>query len=201
MRELLPLPARQQRERLSSLPAPPSSSFPITSFSIQTSKKFPFFHVVKCCRYGRTSGRTLATIVFYLKRLDELRLLCCSKQRSVFLCSVKASLCRCVSGTRQRTPSSPAWTWRTSTSSTRSELAASDESSWYVIFTVWSATNQNWLQIQNSLEPLLPNCFKTNFRLGWDQFQIKRCQRKFEISVCLRPVSDLFQIILGPVLS
>ncbi|GAA6228534.1 cGMP-dependent protein kinase 1-like isoform X2 [Lates japonicus] len=53
MRELLPIPVRQQRERLTSLPAPPtsSSSFPITSFSIQTSKKFPFFHVVKCCRY------------------------------------------------------------------------------------------------------------------------------------------------------
>lgn len=52
MRELLPIPVRQQRERLTSLPAPPtSSSFPITSFSIQTSKKFPFFHVVKCSRY------------------------------------------------------------------------------------------------------------------------------------------------------
>ncbi|KAK1881862.1 cGMP-dependent protein kinase 1 [Dissostichus eleginoides] len=41
MRELLPLPVRRQRA--------PSS--PITSFSIHTSKKFPFFHVVKCCRY------------------------------------------------------------------------------------------------------------------------------------------------------
>ncbi|XP_014826812.1 PREDICTED: cGMP-dependent protein kinase 1-like isoform X2 [Poecilia mexicana] len=51
MRELLPVPVRRQRERLPSLPSTPSHSFPITSFSIQTSKKFPFFHVVKCCRY------------------------------------------------------------------------------------------------------------------------------------------------------
>lgn len=57
MRELLPITVRRQRQRQTSLPAPPSSSssssspFPITSFSIQTSKKFPFFHVVKCCRY------------------------------------------------------------------------------------------------------------------------------------------------------
>ncbi|XP_062270085.1 cGMP-dependent protein kinase 1 isoform X2 [Platichthys flesus] len=50
MRELLSVPVRRQRERLSSLPAPPTSS--ITSFSIQTSRKFPFFRVVKCCRYA-----------------------------------------------------------------------------------------------------------------------------------------------------
>ncbi|XP_068585423.1 cGMP-dependent protein kinase 1-like isoform X3 [Cebidichthys violaceus] len=52
MRELLLLPARQQRAPYSSSSSSSSSSSPlITSFSIQTSKKFPFFHVVKCCRY------------------------------------------------------------------------------------------------------------------------------------------------------
>lgn len=53
MRELFPVPVvRRQRERLTSLPAPlPSPSAPIVSYSIQTSKKFPFFHVVKCSRY------------------------------------------------------------------------------------------------------------------------------------------------------
>lgn len=40
MRELFPLVVRQQREA------------PHSSFSIHTTKKFPFFHVVKCCRYA-----------------------------------------------------------------------------------------------------------------------------------------------------
>ena len=47
MRELIPVPARKQRERRPS-PAPsPPLSFPIT-YTIQTSKKFPFFHFKKC---------------------------------------------------------------------------------------------------------------------------------------------------------
>lgn len=73
MRELLPPPARQQRERISSLPAPPSSSVPITSFSIQTSKKFPFFHVVKCCRYSSAKlyiQNAVHSKCFYFGRLD-----------------------------------------------------------------------------------------------------------------------------------
>ncbi|CDQ61568.1 unnamed protein product [Oncorhynchus mykiss] len=50
MRELiLPIPVRKERERQNSLPAPsPSLSLLITSYSIQTSKKFPFFHFKKC---------------------------------------------------------------------------------------------------------------------------------------------------------
>ena len=48
MRELIPVPARKQRERQPSLPAPsPPLSFPVT-YTIQTSKKFPFFHFKKC---------------------------------------------------------------------------------------------------------------------------------------------------------
>lgn len=49
MRELMiPIPVRKERERQNSLPAPsPPLSFPITSYSIQTSKKFPFFHFKK----------------------------------------------------------------------------------------------------------------------------------------------------------
>lgn len=50
MRELLPIPVkeRKERERINSLPAPiPAPTFPIT-YSIQTSKKFPFFHFKKC---------------------------------------------------------------------------------------------------------------------------------------------------------
>lgn len=50
MRELLPIAVkeRKERERINSLPAPiPAPTFPIT-YSIQTSKKFPFFHFKKC---------------------------------------------------------------------------------------------------------------------------------------------------------
>ncbi|XP_016404889.1 cGMP-dependent protein kinase 1-like [Sinocyclocheilus rhinocerous] len=50
MRELLLIPVkeRKERERTNSLPAPiPAPTFPIT-YSIQTSKKFPFFHFKKC---------------------------------------------------------------------------------------------------------------------------------------------------------
>jgi hypothetical protein len=49
MRELMiPFPVRKERERQNSLPAPsPPLSFPITSYSIKTSKKFPFFHFKK----------------------------------------------------------------------------------------------------------------------------------------------------------
>ncbi len=51
MRELLPIipvKERKERERINSLPAPiPAPTFPIT-YSIQTSKKFPFFHFKKC---------------------------------------------------------------------------------------------------------------------------------------------------------
>ncbi|XP_028331222.1 cGMP-dependent protein kinase 1-like isoform X2 [Gouania willdenowi] len=46
MREILPMLVRPQRGHLSSSP-----SLPVTSFSIQTFKKFPFFRVVRCCRY------------------------------------------------------------------------------------------------------------------------------------------------------
>ncbi|XP_016111822.1 cGMP-dependent protein kinase 1-like [Sinocyclocheilus grahami] len=50
MRELLLIPVkeRKERERINSLPAPiPAPTFPIT-YTIQTSKKFPFFHFKKC---------------------------------------------------------------------------------------------------------------------------------------------------------
>lgn len=51
MRELLPVPEREQKERgrINSLPAPiPASlTFPVT-YGIHTSKKFPFFHLKKC---------------------------------------------------------------------------------------------------------------------------------------------------------
>ncbi|CAB1338091.1 unnamed protein product [Coregonus sp. 'balchen'] len=50
MRELiLPIPVRKERERQNSLPSPsPPLPLLITSYSIQTSKKFPFFHFKKC---------------------------------------------------------------------------------------------------------------------------------------------------------
>uniref|UniRef100_A0A8C9U1M1 cGMP-dependent protein kinase n=1 Tax=Scleropages formosus TaxID=113540 RepID=A0A8C9U1M1_SCLFO len=44
----VPVPVREHREKTGSLPSPhPPLSFPITYF-IQTSKKFPFFHLKKC---------------------------------------------------------------------------------------------------------------------------------------------------------
>ncbi|CAB1451542.1 unnamed protein product [Pleuronectes platessa] len=67
MRELLPVPVRRQRERLSSLPAPPTSS--ITSFSIHTSRKFPFFRVVKCCRYEAEN------VFFSSLKLDDFNII------------------------------------------------------------------------------------------------------------------------------
>lgn len=59
MRELLPILARQQGERITSLHGSSSSTFPVTSFSIQTSKRFPFFHVVKYCRYSTMLGEAI----------------------------------------------------------------------------------------------------------------------------------------------
>lgn len=51
MRDLLPVPGRERRARgqITSLPAsiPVPLTFPVT-YSIQTSKKFPFFHFKKC---------------------------------------------------------------------------------------------------------------------------------------------------------
>lgn len=51
MRDLLPVPVRERRARgrINSLPAsvPALLTFPVT-YSIQTSKKFPFFHFKKC---------------------------------------------------------------------------------------------------------------------------------------------------------
>lgn len=51
MRELLPVPVRERRERgrINSLPAsiPAALTFPVT-YTVHTSKKFPFFHFKKC---------------------------------------------------------------------------------------------------------------------------------------------------------
>lgn len=82
MRELFLLPARQPRRRPSSPPALSSSSSTLfTFFSIQTSEKFPFFRVVKCCRYslmppqsiqeGRLSSPAPTRWKFFLRTVSE----------------------------------------------------------------------------------------------------------------------------------
>uniref|UniRef100_A0AAY4D0Z6 cGMP-dependent protein kinase n=1 Tax=Denticeps clupeoides TaxID=299321 RepID=A0AAY4D0Z6_9TELE len=50
MRDLLPVPVRERkpRERVNSLPSPLTPLFFHITYSVHTSKKFPFFHVKKC---------------------------------------------------------------------------------------------------------------------------------------------------------
>lgn len=80
MRELFPLVVKRQREQI-------SLSAPHSSFSIHTTKKFPFFHVVKSYRYAMTA--TISNI----SRKQHGPLLQRHGRRFVFLHSVKASLC------------------------------------------------------------------------------------------------------------
>ena len=78
MRELFPPVVKQQREQI-------SLSAPHFSFSIHTTKRFPFFHVVKCCRYTTTA--TISNIP--RKQRGPAPLRCCSNTVSALFSCVQ----------------------------------------------------------------------------------------------------------------